>query len=326
MRDGESESQARDALLLSRPHRLFHGPRVVRPTRRVQHSHKLLNHLLPRRRVRVDHDQVRVQRPFLPTPTLRSKRVQQRLDLLGRLARHRPLQHLAALRCAHSRQPRLDRPDARRAHADLVQPRHAQAHHQRQISHVPRHLAADADPHAVGRRLRHDLVQQSQKRRLARIVQFGHTCVRPVRREHILTEVVGPDADEIHDLRQLIDDHRRRGHLQHDPHGHVRIVRHALLRELPLHPRDPLAEPLRLTHRRHHRGHHLHRSMRRSAADRPQLRTQQVQLPPIQPHPAAAQKRIILLRNRDIRRGLVSANIQRPNDDFSTSPCHRLLL
>ena len=74
---------------------------------------------------------------------------------------------------------------------------HSQAEQQRNEREVARHLAANAHPDVVRMRgVRHHL-EQTQDRRMRRLVEMRDPLVDPIHRDRVLDEIVRADAEEI---------------------------------------------------------------------------------------------------------------------------------
>src|SRR5262249_23531783 len=76
------------------------------------------------------------------------------------------------------------------------------------------------------------LLYQPLHRRVRRAEQIGHPLVRPIHRQRVLHQVVGPDRKEIDLARERIGHQRRRRHLHHHPHFDLAVELDPLLQQI----------------------------------------------------------------------------------------------
>src|SRR6187549_3038052 len=88
---------------------------------------------------------------------------------------------------------------------------------------MPAHLTAQADPFSVRAGFGNDFLQQPQKRRLQRIVEFGEPGIRPICAGKILEQVVRTDAEEIKFPTERVELERGGRDFNHRTDGHVWI-------------------------------------------------------------------------------------------------------
>ena len=79
-----------------------------------------------------------------------------------------------------------------------------------------RHIAAYRDSDTGRISGIRDLLDCLQHRRVVRAVELRHFFIGPVDGEDILDKIVRPDGKKIDPLRQLVDDGKSRGKLNHN--------------------------------------------------------------------------------------------------------------
>ena len=99
----------------------------------------------------------------------------------------------------------------------------AQPDQQRREARVAGDLPAQADRDAVAQRRLGRELDQPQHRRVQRIEQMRHLLVAAVDRERVHRQVVGPDGEEVADLREGVGRKCRARHLDHGADRRQRV-------------------------------------------------------------------------------------------------------
>lgn len=129
-----------------------------------------------------------------------------------------------------------------------------------------------------------------------------------IHREGVLRQIVGADGKEIGFLRERLRNQRSRWHFDHHAYldaAHLLacfLLQNALGRAQFVESRD-------------HREHHMQIADGRRPQDRAQLRPKEVGQFETHAHAAQAEKRVVFLRQRHIRKRFVAADIERANDE-----------
>src|SRR5262245_50760763 len=108
---------------------------------------------------------------------------------------------------------------------------------------LPGHLTAHADPLPCTMHFIHDVLEKSEEGWLPHVRKSSHPGIAPVYGQEILVQIVGADAEEIHFVRELVEDESRGRNFDHSPHKHRRVKCDLPGEQVSLDLRDLFLEP-----------------------------------------------------------------------------------
>ncbi len=150
---------------------------------------------------------------------------------------------------------------------------------------------------------------------MMRIEEPVQLLVLPVDRQRVLREIVGSDAEEVYQLRELVGDHHRRRRLHHDSQRHL-LERYALGRQLRPDLGRDLLRPLHLPDGGDHREHDVEIAVGGRPVERTQLRAEDVLAGEADPDRAVSERRVLLLIEMEVVDLLVRSDVQCPDNDL----------
>ena len=159
-----------------------------------------------------------------------------------------------------------------------------------------------------------DLVNQAQHGRMQGIGQIGDAGIAALRRQGVLRQIVGADAEEIHRRRQPVGHDGRGGDLHHDANLQIGRRRRPQRGQFTLYLVQPAAHHRHLVIGRDHREHDAQTPARAGAQQGAQLRLDQVRPFGIEADGPRPQEGVVLMPQVDVGQFLVSAHIERARD------------
>ena len=155
-----------------------------------------------------------------------------------------------------------------------------------------------------------------QYRLVVRIVKRLQIGILSVKGQGILGQVIGSDAEEIHQLGQFVTDHDCRRSLYHNAFLHI-LVGDLLCRQLRFHLGRNLPDGLYFFHRNDHRVHYGNIAVHRCPVKGSQLCLKNLRSGQADPDGPIAQSRIFFGRKLQIFRLLVGTDVHSPDDQLS---------